>query len=169
MGSVWCGQDHNTTVNGIQQSREFITMANSEMRSGATSVTGSGSTLRELEAEYERPSRQRGTARASTSTKHAGTNKMAPPLGASMGEVLTRIVDIMGEKNEKISIRMSKLERAVHDEREILREKINRNKLEASKSNKCLKERTDDYLARNLSRMTREAEEREKRLRGDLE
>ena len=44
-----------------------------------------------------------------------------------------------------------------------------------SKSEKRLKERTDEHLSRNLSGMTREAEERErerereKRLRADLE
>ena len=32
-----------------------------------------------------------------------------------------------------------------------------------------MKERTDDYLAKNLSRMTREAEQRETRLRDDME
>ena len=75
----------------------------------------------------------------------------------------------MGEQNEQLSIRKCKLERVVHVERESLREETNRNSQEVSRSEKCLTERTDEYLARNLSRMTREAEEREKRLRGDLE
>ena len=101
---------------------------------------------------------------------------MTPPLvtllvdnEASMEEVLTRIVDSMVEQSEKMSLTMSELETAVHVERESLREENNSNRREVSRSEKRLKERTDEYLARNLSRMKREAEEREKRLRGDLE
>ena len=68
-----------------------------------------------------------------------------------------------------MSIRMSELERAVHVERESLREEINRNKQEASRSEKRLKERTDEHLAKNLSRLTREAERKKLRLRDDME
>ena len=75
----------------------------------------------------------------------------------------------MGEQSEQMSIRMSELERAVHVERESLREEINRNRQEVDKSEKRLIERTDEYLVKNLSRITREAEERERRLRGELE
>ena len=75
----------------------------------------------------------------------------------------------MGEQSEQMSIRKSELERAVHVERESLREEINRNRQEVDKSEKRLIERTDEYLAKNLSRITREAEERERRLRGELE
>ena len=64
---------------------------------------------------------------------------------------------------------MSELERAVHVERENQREEINHNRQKVSMSEKRLKERTDECLARNLSRMAREAEEGEKRLRDDLE
>ena len=64
---------------------------------------------------------------------------------------------------------MSELERDVHFEREILREEINRNRQEVSRKEKRLKERTDEHLAKNLSRMTREAEQRELRLRDDME
>ena len=74
----------------------------------------------------------------------------------------------IGEQNEQMSIRMSELERAVHIERESLREEINRNKQEVGRSEKRLKERTDEHIAKNLSRMTREAEERELRLRDDI-
>ena len=63
---------------------------------------------------------------------------------------------------------MSELERAVHVVRENLREEINRNRQEVSRSEKRLKERTDEHLAQNLSRMTREAELRELRLRDDM-
>ena len=64
---------------------------------------------------------------------------------------------------------MNELERAVHVERESLREEINRNRQEFSRSEKRLKERTDGHLAKNLTRMAREAEQRELRLRDDME
>ena len=54
-----------------------------------------------------------------------------------------------------MSIRMSELERAVHIERESLREEINRNRQEVGRSEKRLKERTDEHMAKNLPRMTR--------------
>ena len=66
-------------------------------------------------------------------------------------------------------LRKSELERAVHVERENLREEINRNRQEVSRSEKRLKERTDEHLAKNLSRMTSKAEQRELRLRDDME
>ena len=90
-------------VSGIQQSRDFLILANSNMQSGKTRVTGSGTTLGELEVEYKGTSRQRRTARVSTITKLPGTNKVTPTLetslmdnGASMEEALTRIVDSLG-------------------------------------------------------------------------
>ena len=64
---------------------------------------------------------------------------------------------------------MSELERAVHIERGCLREEILRKKTGGQSKRKALKETMDDYLPRNLSRMTREAEQREKRLRDDME
>ena len=64
---------------------------------------------------------------------------------------------------------MSELERAVHVEKENLREKVNRNRQEVSRSEKRLKGRTYEHLTRNLSRMTREAEQRELRLRDEME
>ena len=51
-----------------------------------------------------------------------------------------------------MSIRMSELERAVHIERESLREEINRNRQEAGRSKKRLKERTDEHIAKNSAR-----------------
>ena len=50
-----------------------------------------------------------------------------------------------------------------------MREEINRNIQEVGRSEKRLKERTDDHIAKNLSRMTREAEQRELRLKDDME
>ena len=78
-------------------------------------------------------------------------------------------MDSLGEQNEQMSIRMSELERAVHLERESMRAEINRNRQEVGRSEKRLKERTDEHMAKNLSRMTIEAEQRELRLRDDME
>ena len=101
---------------------------------------------------------------------------MTPPLvtplvdnGVSIEQALTNIVGSIGEQNEQMSIRMSEPERAVDVKRESLREELNRNRQEVSRSEKRLKERTDEHLAKNLSRMTREAEQRELRLRDDME
>ena len=89
--------------------------------------------------------------------------------GASMEEVLTRIVVSMGEQKVNISIKMSELERVVHVQRKSLWEEINRSRQEVNRSENRLKEKTDEYLARNLSRMTRDLGERDKKLRADLE
>ena len=121
-------------------------------------------------------SRHRVKARLSTSTKLPGIDRVTPPLvtplvdnGAALEEVLNNIVGSIGEQNEQMSIRMSELERAVHIERESLREEINHNRQEVGRSEKRLKERTDEHIAKNLSRMTREAEQRELLLRDDME
>ena len=126
--------------------------------------------------DNEKTSRQRIKARISTSTKLPGFDRVTQPLaaplvdnGVSIEEALTNIVGSIREQNEQMSIRMSELERAVHVERESLREEINRNRQEVDRSEKHLKERTDEHLAKNLSRMTREAEQRELRLRDDME
>ena len=89
--------------------------------------------------------------------------------GASFEEDLNNIVGSIGEQNEQMSIRMSELERVVLIERESLREEINRNRQEVGRSEKRLKERTDEHIAKNLSRLAREAEQRELRLRDDME
>ena len=101
---------------------------------------------------------------------------MTPPLvtplvdnGTSIEEALTNIMGSIREQNEQMSFKISELERAVHVERENLREEINRNRQEVSRSEKRLKERTDEHLAKNLSQMTREAEQRNLRLRDDME
>ena len=122
--------------------------------------------------DNEKTSRQRTKVRISTSTKLPGIERVTPPLvenGASLEEALNNIVGSIGEQNEQMSIRMSELERAVHVERESLREEINRNRQEVGRSEKRLKERTDKHIAKNLSRMTREAKQRELRLRDDME
>ena len=158
------------------QSRGFASMTNSETRTGENRNKGLGDASADPEVDSEMISSQRIKARISTSTKLPGIDRVTPPLvtpvvenGASLEEASNNIVDSMGEQNEQMSIRMSELERAVHIERESLREEINRNRQEVSRSEKRLKERTDEHIAKNLSRMTREAEQRELRLRDDME
>ena len=123
-------------------------------------------------------SRQRIKARISTSTKLPGIDRVTPPLvtplvenGASIEEALNNIVGSIGVQKAQKSIRMSELERAVHVERESMREEINRNsnRQEVGRCEKRLKERTDVHIAKNLSRMTGEAKQRELRLRDDME
>ena len=158
------------------QSRGFTTMTNSETRTGESRNKGLGNALADPEVDNEKTSRQRIKAQISTSTKLPGTDRVTPPLvtplvdnGAALEEALNNIVGSIGEQNEQMSIRMSELERAVHIERESLREEINRNRQEVGRNEKRLKERTDEHIAKNLSRMTREAEQRELRLRDDME
>ena len=126
--------------------------------------------------DSKKTSRQRIKARIATSTKLPGIDRVTAPFvtpivenGASIEEALTNIVGSIGEQNEQMSIRMSELEKAVHVERGSLREEINRNRQEASRSRKRVKERRDEHLAKSLSRLTREAEQRELRLRDDME
>ena len=156
------------------QSKDFLIMTNSEPQTGESRDRGLGIALANPEGDNEKTSRQRVKARISTSTKLPGTDRVTPPLvtplvdnGAALEEALNNIVESLGEQNEQMSIRMSELERAVHIES--LREEINRNRQEVGRSEKRLKERTDEHMAKNLSRMTREAEQRELRLRDDME
>ena len=158
------------------QSKDFAIMTSSEPQTGESRTRGLGNALADPEIDKEKTSRQRVKARISTSTKLPGIDRVAPPLvtplvnnGAALEEALNNIVASLGEQNEQMSIRMSELERAVHIERESLREEINRNRQEVGRSEKRLKERTDEHMAKNLSRMTREAEQRELRLRDDME
>ena len=158
------------------QSKDFAIRTSSEPQTGESRTRGLGNALADSEIDNEKTSRQRVKARISTSTKLPGTDRVTPPLvtplmdnGAALEEALNNIVGSLGEQNEQMSIRMSELERAVHIERESLREEINRNRQEVGRSEKRLKERTDEHMTRNLSRMTREAEQRELRLRADME
>ena len=156
------------TTNTSGQSGDFVSMTNSEMQTGENRNTGLSNAPADPEVDKENTSRQRLKAQISASTKLPGIDRVTPPLvtplvdnGASIEEALTNIVSSIGEQNEQMSIRMSELERAVHVERESLREEINRNRQEASRSEKRLKERTDEHLAKNLLLLTREAEHRE--------
>ena len=133
-------------------------MTNSEMRTGKNRNTGLCNQPADPEVDHEETSRQRIKTRVSKSTKIPGTDRVTPLLvtplvdnGASIEEALTNKVDSIGEQNEKMSSRISELKRAVHVERESLRQEINRNRQESSRSEKRLKERTDDHLAKNLS------------------
>ena len=158
------------------QSKDFAIRTSSEPQTGESRTRGLGNALADPEIDNEKTSRQRVKARISTSTKLPRTDRVTPPLvtplvdnGAALEEALNNIVDSLGEQNEQMSIRMSELERVVHIERESMREEINRNRQEVGRSEKRLKERTDEHMAKNLSRMTREAEQRELRLRDDME
>ena len=158
------------------QSRGFMIMTNSEPRIGENRNIRLGNASAEPQKDDKKTSRQRIKSRKSTSTKLPGTDRLTPPLvtpllenGTSLEEALNNLVSSIGEQNEQMSIRMSELERAVHVERESLLEEMNRNRQEAGRSEKRLKERTDEHIAKNLSRITREAEQRELRLRDDME
>ena len=158
------------------QSKDFAIRTSSEPQPGESRTRGLGNALMDPEIDNEKTLKQRVKALISTSTKLPGTDRVTPPLvtplvdnDAALEEALNNIVDSLGEQNEQMSIRMSELERAVHIERESLREEINRNRQEVGRSEKRLKERTDEHMTRNLSRMTREAEQRELRLRADME
>ena len=151
-----------------------MTMTNPEMRAGENRNTWLSNASADPEVDNEKTSRQRIKARIATSTKLHGIDRVTPPLvtplvdnGVSIEEALTNIVGSVGDQNEQMSIKMSELERAVYVERESMRKEINRNRQEVSRSEKRLKERTDEHLAKNLSRMTREAEQRELRLRDE--
>ena len=75
----------------------------------------------------------------------------------------------MNEQEEHNSKILSDLKSETHIEREGLRGEILRSKNEPSQNEKPVMERTDDYLARNFVALTREAEQREQRLRDDME
>ena len=163
-------------TNTSGQSKDFVSMTNSETQTGENRNIGLGNASAVPEVDNEETSKQKIKARISTSTKLPGIDRVTPPLvtpivenGASLEEALNNIVGGIGEQNEQMSMRMSELERAVHVERESLREEINRNRQEVGRSEKRLMERTDEHIAKNLSRMTREAERRELRLRDDME
>ena len=135
----------SNTIKESGQSRGFVKITKSEMRTGQSRNSGLSNSPADPEVDKEETSRQRIKARISTSTKLPGIDRVTPPIvtplvehGASIEEALTKIVDIFGEQNEQMSMRMSGRERAVHVERESLREEINRNRQKASRSKKTL-------------------------------
>ena len=135
-------------TNTSGQSRDFVSMTNSETRTRENRNIELGNASADPEVDNEKTSRQRIKARISTSTKLPGIDRLTPPLvtpivenGASLEEALNNKVGSIDEQNEQMSIRMSELERAVHVERESLREEINRNRQEVGRCEKRLKER----------------------------
>ena len=111
-------------TNTSGQSRDFVSMTNSETRTGENRNIGLGNASADPEVDNEKTSRQRIKARITTSTKLTGIDRVTPPLGtplvengASLEEALNNIVGSIGEQSEQMSIRMSELERAVHVER----------------------------------------------------
>ena len=150
------------TTNGSGHVGDFVNMTNSEMGTSKKRNTALCDAPAEPEVDHEKTSRQRIKSRISTSTKLPGIVRVTPPLvtplvdnGASVEDTLTNIVGSIGEQNEQMSLRMSELKKAVYVERENLQEEINRNRQENCRSEKRLKEITDEHLAKNLSRMTR--------------
>ena len=152
-------------TNTSGQSRDFVSMTNSETRTEENINIGLSNASVDPEVDNEKTSRQRIKARISTSTKLPVIDRVTPPFvmpleeqGASIDQALNNIVGRIGEQNEQMSIRMSELERAVHVEKESLREELNRNRQEIGRSEKRLKERTDEHIAK-----------RELRLKDDME
>ena len=140
------------TTNGSSQSGDFVNMTSSEMRTGKNRNTGLSNAPADPEVDHEKTTRQRIKTRVSASTKLPGIDRVTPPLvtplvdnGASIEEALTNIVRSIGEQNEQMSLKLSELESAVHVERENLRKESNRNRQEVSRSDKRLKERTDEH------------------------
>ena len=89
----------NKTIDASQQSREFVTIANSanlEVQPGNNRNSGPSNPPIEPETDYEETSRQRGKNRVSISTKLPGTNRVTSTLvtplvdeGASIEQVWT--------------------------------------------------------------------------------
>ena len=102
------------TTNTSGQSRDFVSMTNSEKRTGENRNTGLSNAPADPEVDNEKTSRQRIKARISTSTKLPGIDRVTPPLvtplvdnEASIEEALNNIVGSIGKQNEQMSIRMS--------------------------------------------------------------
>ena len=118
-----------------------MTVTNSEMRTGKKRNTGLCNPPADPEVDHEETSMQRIKTRASTSTKLPGTDRLTPPLvtplldnGASIEEALINIVGSKGEQNEQMSLRMSELKGQSTSRDKNLREEINRNRQEVSRS-----------------------------------
>ena len=108
------------TKNGSEQSGDFVTMTNSEMRTVKNSNTGLCNPPADPGVDREERSRQRIKTRVSTSNKVPGSDNVTPPLvtplvdnGASIEEAFTNKLGSIGEQNEQMPLRMSELESAV--------------------------------------------------------
>ena len=96
------------TANTSGQSRDFVSVTNSETQTGENRNIGLSNESADPEVDNEKTSRQRIKARISTSTKLPGIDRVTPlfvtPLvenGASMEEALNNIVGSIGEQNEQ--------------------------------------------------------------------
>ena len=96
------------TTNTSSQSSDFVSMTNSETRTGENRNIGLSSASADPEMDHEKTSRQRIKARISTSTKLPGIDRVTPPLvtplvenKASIEEALNNIVGSIGEQNEQ--------------------------------------------------------------------
>ena len=67
------------TTNTSGQSRDFVSMTNSETRTGENRNTGLSNASADPEVDNEKTSRQRIKARISTSTKLPGIDRVTPP------------------------------------------------------------------------------------------
>ena len=67
------------TTNTSGQSRDFVSMTNSETRTGENINIGLSNASADPEVDKEKTSRQRIKARISTSTKLPGIDRMSPP------------------------------------------------------------------------------------------
>ena len=63
----------NKTIDASHQSREIVTIANSEVKSGDSRNMGPRKSTMEPDADYEETTRQGDKTRISTSTKVPGT------------------------------------------------------------------------------------------------
>ena len=95
------------TTNTSGQSRDFVSMTNSEMRTGENRNIGLSNASADPEVDNEKTSRQIIKARISTSTKLPGIDKVTPPFvtplvdnGASIEEALNNIVGSIGEQTD---------------------------------------------------------------------
>ena len=129
--TIWCSEDDKQRHKHIRPVRGLCEYDNFGNANWQNRITGLSNAPADPEVDNEKTSRQRLKARISTSTKLPGINRVTPPLvtplvdnGASIEEALNNIVGSIGEQNEQMSIRKSELERAIHVERESLREEI---------------------------------------------
>ena len=113
-------------ANTSGQSGDFVSMTNSEMRTGESKNTGLSNAPADPEVDNEKTSRQIIKARISTSTKLPGIDRVTPPLvtplmdnGVTIEEALTNRVGSIGEQNEQMFIRMSEVERVVHSRQKV--------------------------------------------------
>ena len=95
-------------TNTLDQSRDFVSMTNSEMHTGQNRNTGPSNAAADPEVDNEMTSRQRIEARISTSTKLTGIDRVTPPLvtplvenGASLKEALNNLVGSIGEQQRR--------------------------------------------------------------------